>query len=267
MEALRQAQGLRVAYEACPLCEGQTFVPLGETSCRAHGAWTPGLPERLAWVGCKTCGHVFTDAYWSEQGLARVLTTPHAHQTPGHDVETSRRVSARVVERLSQLRGSFSGRWLDVGFGDGALLATADEFGYEVVGLDLRETCVRGMQGFGYSVERKSLLEFQDARGFDVISLCDVLEHMPFPKQALIKVKQLIAPHGLVLVTCPNVDSFTWKWLDERGQNPYWAELEHHHNFGRARLHELLRECGFEPAHFAVSERYRAGMEVVARRH
>lgn len=32
------------------------------------------------------------------------------------------------------------------------------------------------------------------------------------------------------------------------------------------RLYELLEEHGFEPLHYSVSERYRACMEVIARR-
>ena len=34
--------------------------------------------------------------------------------------------------------------------------------------------------------------------------------------------------------------------------NPYWADLERHHNFSRERLVLLLRECGFEIADFAI---------------
>jgi hypothetical protein len=54
--------------------------------------------------------------------------------------------------------------------------------------------------------------------------------------------------------------------MDRAGKNPYWSELEHLHNFGRARLEALLREVGFTPTAYAVSERYLAGMEVVAKR-
>jgi SAM-dependent methyltransferase len=266
MEALRQATEWRVRYEACPLCDGSLFVPLGEASAKGHPGWSAGLPEKLSWVGCKDCGHVFTDGFWSDAALEKIFASAHPHQTPGNDVELGRKLAAKVVTRMSELRKSFEGRWLDVGFGDGALLTTADEFGYDVVGLDLRESAVRRMRDFEYTVERQSLLEFRDARGFDVISLCDVLEHMPFPKQALAKAMQLLAPHGLLLVSCPNLDSFVWKWFDQRGQNPYWAELEHHHNFGRARLQALLVECRLEPIHYAISERYKAGMEIVARR-
>ena len=46
---------------------------------------------------------------------------------------------------------------------------------------------------------------------------------------------------------------------------PYWAEIEHYHNFDRASLYKLLAECGFEPVSYGVSDRYRCTMEVVAR--
>jgi hypothetical protein len=35
--------------------------------------------------------------------------------------------------------------------------------------------------------------------------------------------------------------------LDRQKANPYWAEIEHCHNFSRSRLYALLREMGFEP--------------------
>ena len=40
--------------------------------------------------------------------------------------------------------------------------------------------------------------------------------------------------------------------------------MEHYHNFDRAGLYALLRECGFSPVYYGVSERYRACMEVAA---
>jgi 2-polyprenyl-3-methyl-5-hydroxy-6-metoxy-1,4-benzoquinol methylase len=170
------------------------------------------------------------------------------------------------VSAVSQLRGSTRGRWLDVGFGDGALLSTAAEFGYDVLGLDLREECVRRMRDFGFRAERRELCELDESERFEVVSLCDVLEHMPFPRRELERVARLLAPNGHALVSTPNHDSFAWQWLDRQGQNPYWRELEHYHNFGRERLFALLAECGLEPCHFAVSERYRAGMEVIAKK-
>jgi hypothetical protein len=103
------------------------------------------------------------------------------------------------------------------------------------------------------------------AVGYSVISLCDVLEHMPFPRAALLHAKRMLEDNGVLLVSCPNMDCTSAQFLTSAGSNPYWGEIEHYHNFGRARLYALLRECGFEPVNYAVSERYRLGMEVIAR--
>jgi protein O-GlcNAc transferase len=57
-----------------------------------------------------------------------------------------------------------------------------------------------------------------------------------------------------------------WRLLNMKKANPYWAEIEHYHNFGRLRLTSLLSECGFEVVQYGVSERYRACMELIALR-
>ena len=48
--------------------------------------------------------------------------------------------------------------------------------------------------------------------------------------------------------------------------NPYWYEIEHCHNFTKTRLEALLQELGFENLHYDINQRYRTGMEVVARK-
>lgn len=64
----------------------------------------------------------------------------------------------------------------------------------------------------------------------------------------------------------PNSESMLWRALDQTKTNPYWGELEHYHNFSRTRLYQLLEETGFEPVIYGISERYRACMEVIARK-
>jgi len=82
---------------------------------------------------------------------------------------------------------------------------------------------------------------------FDVISLADVLEHMPFPRRALRHAHGLMPDGATLFVSMPDRESFLWRRLDAQGDNPYWGELEHVHNFGRTGLYRLLREEGFEP--------------------
>ena len=107
-------------------------------------------------------------------------------------------------------------------------------------------------------------VESFDAAPFDVVSMADALEHMPFPKRALQAAHRLLAEGGHLFLSMPNLDCFGWKARDHLNANPYWSELEHLHNFGRRRLYALLDECGFEPRSYAVNERYFVGMEVIS---
>jgi 2-polyprenyl-3-methyl-5-hydroxy-6-metoxy-1,4-benzoquinol methylase len=99
---------------------------------------------------------------------------------------------------------------------------------------------------------------------YSVISMADVLEHMPYPKAGLKAAHRLLRPGGVLFVSMPNMDSMVWRALDASGSNPYWGEIEHYHNFTRQRLYALLEEHGFSPVHYDISERYRCCMEVIA---
>lgn len=98
----------------------------------------------------------------------------------------------------------------------------------------------------------------------DVLSFMDVLEHMPWPVGALAKAYSLVRPGGILALSMPNTQCSSWKAMDAARQNPYWIEIEHHHNFSRDLLYRLLDASGFEPVWYGVSLRYKAGMEVVA---
>ena len=100
----------------------------------------------------------------------------------------------------------------------------------------------------------------------DVVSMADVLEHMPFPVESLGVVRKILRPGGVLFLSMPNIDSPVWQNLDRNNANPYWGEIEHYHNFGRERLYKLLSDNGFEPLAYGVSERYRACMEVIAKK-
>lgn len=69
-----------------------------------------------------------------------------------------------------------------------------------------------------------------------------------------------------MLLSMPNTDTLLWALMTQHNANPYPGELGHYHNFGRARLYDLLREVGLEPVRYGISERYRVCMEVVAKR-
>ena len=75
--------------------------------------------------------------------------------------------------------------------------------------------------------------------------MADVLEHMPFPGEALAAARRLLEDNGRLFVSSPNRETAVWKALDQMQANPYWGELEHFHNFSRAGMVGLLKAHGF----------------------
>ena len=103
----------------------------------------------MAWKRCTKCEHVFTDGYFTLKSLDVIFSKTPDSQTVGCDIESERDISAEIVQRIDTLRDGAQGRWLDVGFGNGSLLFTADEWGYEVIGVDLRQTSVDAINALG----------------------------------------------------------------------------------------------------------------------
>jgi 2-polyprenyl-3-methyl-5-hydroxy-6-metoxy-1,4-benzoquinol methylase len=177
-------------------------------------------------------------------------------------MERQRPVSARMVERVA--RYVQGGSWLDVGVGNGSLLFTAEEWGHVPAGLDLRKDSVHALKQLGYEAHCLPIEKLDYRERFNVISMADVLEHMPFPKAGLAAAYGLLRQGGVLFLSMPNMENMVWRLLHANGVNPYWGEIEHYHNFSRKRLYALLQEHGFQPVEYHISERYRVCMEVIA---
>ncbi len=255
----------RIRYHACPLCGSSKFSFFRTGDPRRHETKRVEFQAPIVWNRCDDCQHVFTEGYWDEPSLALLMKQVMAKQTPNHDVEKERLLSGRLIDRVIT-HGFGAGwmpnyaSWLDIGYGNGSLLQTAKEYGFTAVGYDKRLTQVRGVLTFSGGIA-----DVKPGK-FSVISLADVLEHEPFPTDAISTAAKLLAADGVLFVSCPNMAAPAWEWLDDRNINPYWNEPEHYHNFTRERLFDLLKEVGFTPVHYGLNERYRLGMEVIAKR-
>lgn len=262
---MQPADSARIDYKSCPLCESTDFSSIGLADCRHHPLYKSSLPAVIDWQQCQGCGHQFTSGYFTGQSLRDLFEGSNDYQLFDlAKIEKARAVSAPIVDRVSSFLQRQTGPWLDVGFGNGSLLLTCAEYGFEPVGVDLRMDAVEGVSSVGIEAHCVEFTEFEQTGKFAVISMADVLEHMPFPKMAIAKARDLLEPGGALFISCPNAESIVWKALTDADLNPYWQELEHYHNFGRERLYALLEEQGFRPVSYSISQRYRLGMEVIA---
>ena len=260
----------RVKYAACPLCQSADIHVYANVNCTGNSRWHEPLEPTMVWMTCANCHHVFTEGYFTDEALSVLFEGTIDEQVVGLDIEHHRYISAKMVQRVVEAVGMPDGRlWLDVGFGNGSLLMTAKEFGFDVFGIDLRKKNVEDVATFGipghYGTLESARREVPFAARPTVISMADVVEHEPFPIESLRSARALIEDSGVLLISMPNTSAPLWHYWNANNLNPYWHEIEHYHNFTRESLYALLEKAGFEPIHYAISERYRCCMEVLAR--
>jgi 2-polyprenyl-3-methyl-5-hydroxy-6-metoxy-1,4-benzoquinol methylase len=79
---------------------------------------------------------------------------------------------------------------------------------------------------------------------FDVITLWDVIEHVPEPRETLRQVRRLLRPGGIIAINTPDADS---AWARVMGMG--WHLIvppEHLHLFGKRSLQLVLSDTNFE---------------------
>ena len=254
----------RVLYDNCPLCETTDLSMDATYDCSSHPAYSINLPSFMTWLTCDSCGHNFTDGYFDEDGFSEIGRVAHPNQVFSiRDYEKNRFITGKIISRVSDVLGHSRGKWLDVGFGNGGLLLTAKEFGFQVTGLEFRKEAITALSPYVFDLRNEDFLEMPESDKFHVISMADVLEHVSFPKVYIEKSHHLLQDNGLLFISMPNRGAPIWSILNQQNSNPYWNEIEHFHNFSREGLVEVMEKFDFEMVHYGMSERYRACMELI----
>ncbi len=266
------AGALRRPYEACPLC-GAVSVTLGFANCSGNALWHEPLPPTIEWMRCPACGHIHSRSHWTAAGLLEVRRkAPAPPPLSAANLDRRRAVWAPVLERATAALGGYrtvlrcEGRpvWVDVGCGDGSLVMAAADYGFAAVGLETRAEAAAGIQRLGFTALHSDFLELKFEVVVDVLSMMEVLEQLPEPRAALRKAAQVLRPGGVLVVSTADPSASSWQLMEHENVNPYWADLERHHHFGRERLCSLVSESGFEVTAFAIPDRYKAQMELYA---
>jgi 2-polyprenyl-3-methyl-5-hydroxy-6-metoxy-1,4-benzoquinol methylase len=180
-----------------------------------YGFSVPSVDGGNAWpltvLQCDSCKLVFLaqsealalaqghfDRYWEE----RWGPVYNEHQESVH---------AMTIDRCEWLEGVVgkTGRLLDMGCGDGSFLATAKLRGWEVSGIEVTEVAARRAQA---KVGEERIFQTLEAAQypnsyFDVVTLWDVIEHLPDPVGALRQLVRLLCPGGQVVISTPNASS------------------------------------------------------------
>ena len=265
LSAVKEKVEARILYENCPLCKSDKIIKSVIGDCSKQRLYNPIIPTKMQWMDCEDCHHQFINGHFTDEALEVIFSQQPEEQVVGFEVEQQRYVSARIIEKIIPFKSN--GIWLDVGFGNGSLLFTADEYGFEPIGVDLRKDGVLRLQNLGIQAHCELVQNIEFEKSISVVSMMDVLEHIPYPKEVLISLHSKMDEDGCLLISCPNSESWIWKLMATQNINPYFNTIEHYHNFSKTRLVLLLNECGFNIKKYGISERYRSGMEIIAQKY
>ena len=170
---------------------------------------------------------------------------PKVYESELEGRDRTARKHLRIVQKYAQ-----SGRLLDVGCASGLFLLHARRAGWDVTGIEpnekLCEDARKRLKGQG-QVQCVPLEAAQLDGGFDVISLWDVLEHVPGPRSFLELCHHLLQLGGYLFLNVPDLDSLEARILGRR-----WPLLlpEHLNYFNRTSLELCAKRAGFTPVGF-----------------
>ncbi len=134
-------------------------------------------------------------------------------------------------------------RLLDVGAYCGYFVDVAREAGFDAEGIELSRWAVGHARGLGLPVRNESIEErARSGARYDVITMWDVVEHLPDPRRELEACWRLLRPGGRLHVSTIDASSLVARLLGKRWP---WLMDMHVVYFDRATLPALLAQAGF----------------------
>ncbi len=222
-------------------------------------------PERI--VRCRRCGLIYCNPRLDAQSLAQIYSKDYFvldEQNTGIDYKAYAdyvneepvitRSMLRRMKKVEQFLGS-GGRVLDTGCATGFSLIAARERGWEAEGIECSEFCVEYARSRGLKIHQGSLRDYPGKEGsMDAITMWDYLEHSPDPLGDLQICQSLLRRGGIILLSIPNVDSWSYRLLGKKWIG--FKNIEHLYFFSRNTLGKLARSAGLSMEHCFYHGKY-----------
>ncbi|RMF80291.1 MAG: class I SAM-dependent methyltransferase [Chloroflexi bacterium] len=232
-------------------------IPRKEMPCNlcGHNDHHPFCPENgRGLVQCDNCGLVYVHAQPDATELYALYGETYFHNddsgTVGYtdyiaDEANIRRTFQGRLRRIEKFVAP--GRLLDVGCAAGFFMDEAHKRGWDVAGMDVSGFAVQYVRDrFGYDAQHGSLTDLDyPAESYDLITMWDVIEHVPDPMAYVQQVATLLRPDGIFSLATPDVGSIPARLTGKRWVG-YKLQEEHVYYFSVKTLKRMLDEAGFD---------------------
>ncbi|MCB1175387.1 MAG: class I SAM-dependent methyltransferase [Leptospiraceae bacterium] len=134
--------------------------------------------------------------------------------------------------------------FLDVGCSFGGFVASAREWGYQSAGLDISPYAVQYARSQGLDVRQGEVTAgiWPDSQ-FDIITLIEVIEHLPDPRAALSALARIAKPGALLVLQTAN---FNGRQARRAGSSYHYYLPGHFVYYSSSNLRRLLEQFDFQ---------------------
>lgn len=214
----------------CPVCDNNAFTPLFKK-------------DNEPFVRCDHCSLVLINP---RPVFQQVLETYDNDYSRSYAKKADKKIK-RSLRRVNLIKKDYKagGRWLDVGCSAGFVVKAAIDSGFEAYGVDVEAWGIEyGKETLNLENISAGMLEEQNYPDnfFDVISLYDVIEHVPDLNSLVGELKRILAKTGVIDIVTPDVGHWrTSKPLSN------WKEIkpsEHLYYFDKNTLDRLMNKRG-----------------------
>jgi spore maturation protein CgeB len=232
---------------SCPLCD----APWEDQSALFEKQFRHGSHKI---VKCEECGLIFVNPQPTEAILSQIYSKDYFKSKEGktegygdymgNEREYRVQMGYRCLGWVEALADDRDSRLLDVGCAAGFFLKAAAERGWSVRGVEISEFAAgfaRHEMDLDVACGTLSQAAYSDNE-FDVVTMFDVIEHCPNPKEQIRECRRLLRPGGLIFIDTPNIESRT---AIEQGENFWLLKADHLLYFSPDTISRLLCECGF----------------------
>jgi SAM-dependent methyltransferase len=158
---------------------------------------------------CRACRSLFVRDVPDQERLRQLYqaATPDRGSTLCWEIETRHDRSSLQRALDAGLRTAGRGPILDVGCGTGPFLTYARDQGWsDLTGLEIAPHAAAVARSASGADVYETTLDAADLppEHYSIVALWDVVEHLPEPRRALRRIRDLLRPGGIIAVSTPN---------------------------------------------------------------